>query len=90
MLWIVKLDCSYQTSSGIASHNNRNFSLLGFTALKCELILCMSPVSGVIAAYEVEVGIGVEETVTDNSTYSYHCEMIEDKQSFPNSSCLLI
>lgn len=45
------------------SHNDRHFTLLGFTALTGEPVLCVVIVSGKVQAIEVEMGIDIEATV---------------------------
>ena len=46
-----------------ASHNDRQFTLLGFTALAGESVLCAVIVSGIMHAFEVEIRIDIDAPV---------------------------
>jgi len=48
-----------------ASHNDRHFTLLGFTALTGEPVLCVVIISGILKAFEVEMGIDIDRQHLD-------------------------
>ena len=43
------------------SHNDQHFTVLGFTALTGEPVLCVVIIAGVTQAFEVEMGIDLDE-----------------------------
>ena len=51
-----------------ASHNDRHFTCLGFTALSGEAVLCVVIIAGINQAYEVEVGTDLEAPIIGETT----------------------
>ena len=49
-----------------ASHTDKHFTLLGFTALTGEPVLCLVIIAGVKEMYEVETGIDIDATPIGN------------------------
>ena len=64
-------------SQNKSSINDQHFTVLGFTALTGEPVLCMIIVAGVIEAYEVETGIDIDAPVIGDPT---------DKDYFQNNA----
>ena len=67
----------YGVPQNKSSINDRHFTVLGFTALTGEPVLCVIIVAGVIEAYEVETGIDIDASVIGDPT---------DKDYFQNNA----
>ena len=74
----------YGVPQNKSSINDRHFTLLGFTALTGEPVLCVVIIAGVIEAYEVETGIDIDAPVTgDPSDKDYFANNTGKGKLFP-------
>ena len=58
-----------------ASHNDRHFTCLGFTALSGEPVLCVVIIAGINDSYEVEVGIDTDAPIIGDPSDSNYLEI---------------
>ena len=74
----------YGVPQNKSSINDRHFTLLGFTALTGEPVLCVVIIAGVIEAYEVETGIDIDAPVTgDVMDHDYFEKNTGEGKLFP-------
>ena len=66
----------------ISSINDKHYTLLGFTALTGQPVMCVVILSGILLSYEVEVGIDIDATVIGEPTDKDYFEKTGEKENY--------